>query len=104
MARPRSATSDNSASALLAIRSEWTSAGDYATRAANLRQGINGVPLLNATTIADGYYDELVADTGATGGLELMFYDDLDLLTGFTPATEQAVLIAQPVEPAPVST
>ena len=97
-------TYDNIASALLAIRSEWTSVGDYATRAANLRQGSNGAPVLNANTIADGYYDELTADTGATGGLELMFYDDLDLLTGFTPSTEQAVLIAQPVDAVPVST
>lgn len=96
-------TYDNIASALLAIRSEWTSAGNYATRAANLRQGHNGAPLLNATSIADGYYDELTADTGATGGLELLFYDDLDLLAGITPATEQAVLIAQPVDPIIVS-
>ncbi len=79
---------DNTPTALLDILAEWTSPlSDYATRAKNLRQG------LNATTVFDGFYDELTADTTAgTGGLELLFHDELDLLTGVA-TTEQTVLV-----------
>ena len=83
---------DNSTAALLAIQSEWTSASNYATRAMNLRQGLTVTPRLSATEIFDGFYDELTADTGATGGLELLFHDELDLLTGVA-TTEQTVLV-----------
>ena len=85
---------DNSPAALLAILSEWTSlTNNYATRTQNLRQGLTVAPRLSATEIFDGFYDELTADTGATGGLELLFYDEFDLLTGVSAATEQAVLV-----------
>jgi len=84
---------DNSPAALLAILSEWMSASDYATRAKNLRQGLTVAPRLTATEISDGFYDELTADMGATGGLELLFYDEQDLLTGVSIATEQIVLV-----------
>ncbi len=84
---------DNTPTALLAIRTEWTSAADYVTRAKNLRQGLNGAPILGPTTIFDSFYDELTADSDATGGLELLFADALDLLTGVSGTTEQAVLI-----------
>ena len=84
---------DNSTAALLAIQSEWTSASNYATRAMNLRQGLTVTPRLSAAEIFDGFYDELTADTGATGGLELLFFDEFDLLTGVSAATEQAVLV-----------
>ena len=85
---------DNTPTALLAILAEWTSASDYATRAKNLRQGLNGAPTLDPTTVFDGFYDELTADTTAgTGGLELLFTDSLDLLTGVNAATEQTVLV-----------
>ena len=59
----------------------------------NLRQGLTVTPRLSATEIFDGFYDELTADTGATGGLELLFFDEFDLLTGVSAATEQAVLV-----------
>lgn len=84
---------DNSTAALLAIQSEWTSASNYATRAMNLRQGLTATPRLSATEISDGFYDQLNADRGATGGLELLFFDEFDLLTGFSATTEQAVLV-----------
>ncbi len=84
---------DNSTAALLAIQSEWTSASDYATRAKNLRQGLTVAPRLSATEIFDGFYDKLTADAGTSGGLELLFFDEFDLLTGVSAATEQAVLV-----------
>ena len=84
---------DNSTAALLAIQAEWTSASNYATRAKNLRQGLTVTPRLSATEIFDGFYDKLTADTGTTGGLELLFFDEFDLLTGVSAATEQAVLV-----------
>ena len=84
---------DNSTSALLAIQSEWTSTSNYATRAMNLCQGLTIAPRLSAAEIFDGFYDELTADTVAGGGLELLFYDELDLLTGVAVIIEQAVLV-----------
>ena len=85
---------DNTPTALLDILAEWTSPlSDYATRAKNLRQGLNAAPALDAATVFDGFYDELTADTTAgTGGLELLFHDELDLLTGVA-TTEQTVLV-----------
>ena len=83
---------DNSSTALLAIRAEWTSATAYATRVQNLRQGLNGAPPLSPNEISDGFYDELTADTVVGGGLELLFHDEFDLLTGVA-ATEQKVLV-----------
>lgn len=84
---------DNSTAALLAIQSEWTSASNYATRAMNLRQGLTAAPRLSATEIFDGFYDKLTADTGSSGGLELLFYDEQDLLTGVIAFIEQTVLV-----------
>ena len=84
---------DHSTAALLAIQSEWTSASNYATRAMNLRQGLTVTPRLSATEIFDGFFDQLNADRGTTGGLELLFFDEFDLLTGVSAATEQAVLV-----------
>jgi hypothetical protein len=84
---------DNIQSALLAIRREWASGASYAIRVQNLTQGLNGAPPLDRNTVFDGYYDELTADTTAgTGGLELLFADENDLLIGVVDG-EQKVLV-----------
>ena len=59
----------------------------------NLRQGLTVTPRLSAAEIFDGFYDELTADTVAGGGLELLFYDEPDLVTGVIAFIEQTVLV-----------
>ncbi len=82
---------DNDQSALQAIMAEWTSASDYATRVANLKNGTGGTPILNATTVhSNGGGNTLSGDAG----LDLFFanLDDLDTLYG-DPLTEEFVAV-----------
>ena len=84
---------DDNPVALAAILAEWSSVASYATRVKDLSQGLNGVPMLDGTTVFDDFYDELAADIGATGGFEFLLSDNLDLLTAVSAASEQTVLV-----------
>ena len=78
---------DRNAATLMAIMSEWTrSDADYASRVANLRNGTNGVPILNATTVySNGGGNTL----NGNAGLDLFFANlDLDALDR-DPLTEE---------------
>ncbi len=70
---------DNSPTALNGIRSEWTATPLYTDRVRNLSQGsgTHGAPILDPTTVSDGFYDSLLSDDA---GLEFLFYDVLDMI------------------------
>ncbi len=82
---------DRNAAALMAIMAEWARTdADYATRVANLRNGTNGVPILNATTVySNGGGNTL----NGNAGLDLFFANlDLDALDR-DPLTEELLAL-----------
>ncbi len=63
----------------------WTSANDYATRVAKLKNGIGGAPILNATTVSSNGGGNTL---DGMAGLDFFFANmngldtlDIDLLT-----------------------
>ena len=71
----------------------WTSASDDATRVANLKNGTNGAPILDNTSVsANGGGNTL----DGNGGLDFFFHnlDNLDMLYG-DPLTEEFVAVCQ---------
>lgn len=75
---------DNDPASLLMILNVWNSADAYATRVANLRNGV-GAPKLDATTVSDdGVADLLVGGSG----LDWYFAKLPDILLGFTPGEQ----------------
>lgn len=86
---------DNNAAALMAIMAEWTRKDgindDYATRVANLKNGTNGAPILNAATVrSNGGGNTLKG----YAGLDFFFanLDDLDTLDR-DPLAEELVKV-----------
>jgi Ca2+-binding RTX toxin-like protein len=89
-------TFDRNTAALKLIKAEWTRPdnllSDYKTRVGHLMSGggLNGTIRLNATTVfADGAKDLLT--TSATGGLDFLFLDSVDVLTRSLKPGEQEV-------------
>ncbi len=82
---------DNDQTELQAIIAEWTSADDYATRVANLMNGEDAAPLLNATTVSSNGGGNTL---DGNAGLDFFFanMDDLDTLYG-DPLTEEFVAV-----------
>ena len=68
---------DRDAAALMAIMAEWTRTdADYASRVANLKNGANGAPLLNATRVrSNGGGNTLNGNAGLD-----FFFANLDTL------------------------
>ena len=84
---------DSNPAALGAILAEWTSASDYSTRVANLKNGTNGAPILNATTVRSNRRANIL-----TGGSGQDFYFGnlklkLDSFPDRDPLTEELVEI-----------
>jgi hypothetical protein len=86
---------DSNAAALMTIMAEWTRKDgindDYATRVANLKNGTNGAPILNATTVrSNGGRNTLKGYAGP----DLFFanLDDLDTLDR-DPLAEELVKV-----------
>jgi uncharacterized protein (TIGR03118 family) len=76
---------DNNIAALLQILAEWTSANPYATRVANLRGGVGGLPKLDSTTV----FDDGVIDTlRGNKGLDWFFAGPNDRLPDRQPTEE----------------
>jgi uncharacterized protein (TIGR03118 family) len=76
---------DNNIPALLQILGEWTSAHSYATRVANLRTGVGGLPRLDSTTVFD---DGAVDTLRGNKGLDWFFAGPNDTLPDRHPAEE----------------
>lgn len=76
---------DSNISALLQILAEWTSAHSYATRIANLRDGVGGLPRLDSTTVFD---DGAVDMLRGNKGLDWFFAGPNDTLPDRQPAEE----------------
>jgi Ca2+-binding RTX toxin-like protein len=81
---------DRDPAALRAILAEWTSASDYATRVANLKNGTNSAPMLNASTVHSNHRANTL---NGNAGLDFFFAnlarDSLDM----DPFTEQLVAL-----------
>jgi|GEM_PF-534177 len=74
-----STTHDGDTAALLQILDEWTSTDSYATRVDKLRNGTDGLPKLDATTVTDdGLRDFLMGGPG----LDWFFAGLADLMPG----------------------
>jgi hypothetical protein len=81
---------DADPAALSAILAEWTSASGYATRVANLENGRNGAPILNADTVRSNGGGNTLS---GSAGLDFFFANvDLDTLDR-DPLTEALVSI-----------
>jgi RTX calcium-binding nonapeptide repeat (4 copies) len=76
---------DNNIPALLQILAEWTSAHSYATRVANLRSGVGGLPKLDSTTVID---DGVVDTLRGNKGLDWFFAGPNDRLRDRQPTEE----------------
>ena len=81
---------DNTPTALIDIRTEFV-ANAFAISTRNLRQGSNGAPILDPSTISDGFYDDYTLDAGAS--LELVFRDIFDTQLGPLPAGDIIVFV-----------
>ena len=80
---------DRNAASLRAIMAEWTSSNDYAARVANLRNGTNGAPILNATTVRSNGGNTLNGNAGRD-----FFFANVDLDTlDIDPLTEELVAV-----------
>lgn len=83
---------DDNFASLVAIRTAWTAAGDYASRIAAVQAGAN--PLTAATVFNDTSADTLRGGTGTTDDqLDLFFSSVLDTLPDFGTGLETNVLI-----------